>query len=344
MTEQVVLAALEAVLAQAPPVADGWTDTLWDLYEVYEESRSGHGPAPELTAGQGARFEAQWRRQELSGEAHRLLGQLRERAARSGLVAPAGAADLAAGLVRAGLAAHEAVNLLFDLGVPDGERALLALAPDRHIGEGDRLWARERLFALRRGRYRARGERAPDGEEPLLPAAVRQLPVGAGGALAPTIEPVRARAALGALLPASPLDVPEPPPEWPLGWDDLDEADEYRPDWLEVRLLVRELMPTPDRVTRERMAEAEQECALLGLDCGADFGALWTTRLAAWLVGEIFDGLGRGADPAALTPWAMDVAEQYVRRGMAAEEARGFLRRTEQEIAYSRAVLRRLPS
>ncbi|MFI6686513.1 hypothetical protein [Streptomyces sp. NPDC050485] len=275
MTERAVLDALTAVPAGVPPVSHGWTESLWELYEAYEKSRSGRGPAPQLTAEQTDRFAAQWGRQEHSAEALGLLGELCVRAGRAGLAAPAEAAGLAVRLARAGLAAHEAVTLLYALGAPHGEQALLALVRDREIGEADRLWARERLFALRRGGYRARGEQAP-------------------------------------------------------------------PDWLEVRLLVRELMPMADRVTRERMAEAEHECALLCFDGGEGFGALWTTRMAAWLADEIFGALGRGPDPAALTPWAMDLAEQYVTRGMAAESARGFLRRTEDATPYGHEVVRRL--
>ncbi|MEU9197029.1 hypothetical protein [Streptomyces hundungensis] len=343
MSEQAELDALAAVLTVVPSADAGWTDVLWNLYEEWEAGRSGDGRLPEVTADQSARFEAQWRRQELSDEAHRLVRKLRERVEQGRLMSSGPAADLATRLVRAGLAAHEAVNLLSALGAPHGERALLALAPDREVAEGDRLWVRERLFALRRGAYRVRGELAPVGEEPLLPAAVRQLPAGIGGSLAPPVEPARVRAALEVLLPPTALTASEPPPEWTAGWDGLDEQDEYRPDWVEVRLLVRELMPTPDRVTRERMAEAERECAVLGLDGGeGEFAVLWTTRIAAWLVGEMFDALGHGPDPSTLAPWAMDAAEQYVRRGMAAEEARAFLRRTGDEVPYSRAVLRRL--
>ncbi|MEU8964533.1 hypothetical protein AB0C89_22885 [Streptomyces sp. NPDC048491] len=341
--EQAVLDALAAVLGAVPLAGTGWTDGLWDLYEVYEESRSGRGEPPELTAEQSARFASQWRRQELSGAAHRLVGELRERAERGRVVAPAAAAGLAVRLVRAGLVSHEAVNLLSGLGAPHGERGLLELARDREISEGDRLWARERLFALRRDGYRARGLLAADGEEPLLPAAARALPTGIGGALALPVDAVQARAALEALLPSAPLSSPEPPPEWTAGWDGLDEGDEYRPDWLEVRLLVRELMPTARKVTQERMAEAERECVLLGLDGGeGEFAALWATRLAAWLAGEIFDALSRDPDPPALAPWSMDLAERYVRRGMAAEDAHAFLRRTEDKVPYSRLVLLRL--
>ncbi|MFB7644998.1 hypothetical protein ACFC1G_10665 [Streptomyces sp. NPDC056085] len=341
--EQTVLDALAAVLGAVPPAGTGWTDGLWDLYEVYEESRSGRGEPPELTAEQSARFASQWRRQELSGAAHRLVGELRERAEREQLAAPATAADLSLRLVRAGLVAHDAINLLYALGVPHGESGLLALAHDREISGGDRIWARERLFALRRDGYRARGEMAPEGEEPLLPEAVRRLPVDIGGAVALSVGPDLAQAALTALLPPAELSPPEPPPEWTAGWDELDEQDEYRPDWLEVRLLIRELMPTPQRVTRERMSEAERECAVIGLDGeGEDFTDLWVTRIAAWLAAGVFDALGRGADWTALTPWAMDLAENYVRRGMAAEEARAFLRLTGDEVPYSQLVLGRL--
>ncbi|MFE4873718.1 hypothetical protein [Streptomyces sp. NPDC056682] len=51
--------------------------------------RSGRGPAPQLTAERTDRFAAQWRRQECSAEAHRLLGQLCVQAGLAGLAAPA---------------------------------------------------------------------------------------------------------------------------------------------------------------------------------------------------------------------------------------------------------------
>ncbi|MFE9568981.1 hypothetical protein ACFYMW_10870 [Streptomyces sp. NPDC006692] len=342
MRERAVLDALAAVLAEAPPVSYGWTESLWDLFEAYENHRSGRGPAPQLTAEQADRFAAQWRRQECSAQAHRLLGQLCVPAGRAGLAAPAEAAGLAVRLVRADLAAHAAVNLLYALGAGHGEPALRALVRDGGIGDADRLRARERLFTLRRDGYRARGEQAPEGEEPLLPSAVRQLLCETGRVLALPLDFGRVRTALEALLPSTPLATPEPPPERAARWDDLDADGERRPDWLEIRLLVWGLMPTADRVTRERMAEAERECELLGLDGGEGFEVLWTTRLAAWLAEEIFDALSRGPDPAPLTPWAMDLAGQYIERGMAAESARGFLRRTEDEAPYSGEVFRRL--
>ncbi|MFB7745592.1 hypothetical protein ACWC9H_15085 [Streptomyces sp. NPDC001251] len=345
MTEKAELDALATVLTEAPPVSLGWTDALWDLYEAYEESRARGGPLPDLNADQSARFQLQWRRQELSGRAYRLVGKLQERAERGSLAAPATAADISLRLARAGLVAHDAINLLYALGVPHGESGLLALAHDREISEGDRIWAREWLFALRRDGYRARGEMASEGEEPLLPEAVRRLPVDIGGAVALSVALDLAQAALKALLPPTKLSSPEPPPEWTAGWDEPDEQDEYRPDWLEVRLLVMTLMPDPQRTTRERMSEAKRECEVLGLDGGdGDFTELWTTRIAAWLAGGVFDALGRSADCAALRPWAMDLAEQYVRRGMAAEEARTFLWRASDTVPYASDVLGRLPA
>ncbi|AYG85282.1 hypothetical protein DWB77_07499 [Streptomyces hundungensis] len=325
--EQAVLEALGAVLAAVPSAGTGWTDELWDVYGAYEAGRLGQGQPPQLTAEQSARFASQRHRQQLSDQAHGLVRRLRERAEQARLLSPATVAELAVHLVHAQLAAHEAVNLLAALGAPHGERALLALARDTGIPEGDRLWVRERLFVSRRDGYRARGRLAVDGEEPLLPAAVRELPTGIGGTLALPVDPVSARAALDALLPPAPLSLPEPPPEWTAGWDGLDEHDEYRPEWLEVRLLVRELMPTAQKVSRERMAEAERECVLLGLGGGeGEFAPLWTTRIAAWLASEVFDALSRDPHPARLAPWAMDLAGQYVWRGMAVEEARAFLR------------------
>lgn len=329
MTEQRELDSLRAVLAALPPSSPGWTDELWDLYEAYETSRSKGRRLPEVPAGQVARFEAMWERGQLSDSAHKLLRNLRERVEGGGLADPVAAAGVAVRLVRSHVASHDAVYLLHTLEVPHGERGLLDLVTDRSINEGARLWACERLFALRRAGYEARGRLAPDGEEPLFPDIVRQLPAYTAGVVDPLLGPVPARAALEALLPPTALLVPEPPPPWTAGWDELDENDEFRPDWLQVRWLVRELMPTPKSVTRERMAEAEKECGALGLDGldggEGDFATLWTTRIGAWLVEEIFEGLTRLRDVMDLDPRFMDLAEEYVRRGMAVEAARAFM-------------------
>ncbi|MFE9369748.1 hypothetical protein ACFYM2_08240 [Streptomyces sp. NPDC006711] len=143
------------------------------------------------------------------------------------------------------------------------------------------------------------------------------------------LGPVPAHAALEALLPPTALLVPEPAPPWTAGWDERDENDGFRPDWLQVRRLVRELMPTPKSVTRERMAEAEKECGALGLDGldggEGDFATLWTTRTGAWLAEEIFEGLTRLCDVMDLEPRLRDFAEEYVRRGMTVEAARAFM-------------------
>lgn len=148
------------------------------------------------------------------------------------------------------------------------------------------------------------------------------------------------RAALQALLPARRPAAPEPPPEMvTLG----DEEPEAAPDWVRVRMLLRDLMPHPRTVTRERMAEVRREAARMALEADGDFAERWTTRIGAWLAGSMFSWLcDARREPVDLAPWAVDLAEQYVLRGFAAEDAERFLALSGDIDPRSVAALRRL--
>lgn len=192
---------------------------------------------------------------------------------------------------------------------------------------------------------RGRPADAPADESPLLPEAVRALPYSwdFGFVWPPETEEndenfAYARAVLEACLPAEPLAAPEPPPEVRLKY--LDE-DASWPEWTEIRQVLRSHMPYARCVTRERMAEAEVECARAGLDT-TDFTERWTLRITAWIAEETLRWCALMVDDVeAITPWAMELAEQYIQRGMAAEQAVSVLRLTS-KVPRSREALARL--
>ncbi|MEU6401475.1 hypothetical protein [Streptomyces sp. NPDC046985] len=280
-----------------------------------------------------------------------------------------------------GLAPGQALELLHALGSPEGERALLdvvregetdedahaltreretdagthALAREAETDEDVRARAREALIELRRPRYEARARRPARDEAPLLPPAVRELPYSWGSGFQwpedlPEDEEntARARAVLTALAPAEPLPGPFGPAPDPAG---SGTGDDRLPAWLDVRAVMWELMPYPRQVTRERMAEAVRECALLGVPGvprdpdGAEarrFARQWATWIGAWIAAGVFVWLGRDVDDdALLTPWAMELAERYARCGTAAQEAVDMLR-WHGTAARSREALTRL--
>ncbi|MFF8941166.1 hypothetical protein ACF1A5_02585 [Streptomyces sp. NPDC014864] len=243
------------------------------------------------------------------------------------------AVRLAKAYVRVGLAVEPAVRLLLTLGRPRGEEALLALVHDDEVRDF-RPYIRSRLLLLRRPRYEARARKPASDEEPLLPPVVRELPYGwAAGFQWPADLPAaeenvaRARAILLACRPAEPVPDPVPAP----AWSGRESGDEEPPAWLEVREVMRNLMPYAAHVTRERMFEAMRECALLGIpgvppepdeEEGSRFVRRWTTWVGGWIAGEVFTWLGLYVDDEALvTPWAMELAEQYARCGVAMEQA-----------------------
>ncbi|GHD93660.1 hypothetical protein [Streptomyces naganishii] len=247
------------------------------------------------------------------------------------------AAGLAAAYVRVGLAVESAVRLLMALGRPHGEDALLELVHDDEVGDF-RQYVRSRLLVLRRPGHEARGRQPVRGEEPLLPAAVREIPYGwATGFQWPPTLPVteenvaRARAVLLAGAPAGPVPEPVPSPAW-----SGRGGEEPPPAWLETRQVMRELMPYASHVTRERMTEAMRECALLGIpgvprdpagEEGTRFVRRWVTWIGGWIAGEVFNWLGTYVgDGALLTPWATELAERYARCGVAADQAVSMLR------------------
>ncbi|WP_455352732.1 hypothetical protein [Streptomyces sp. SYSU K217416] len=184
-----------------------------------------------------------------------------------------------------------------------------------------------------------------DTEAPLLPEAVRALPYSwdDGFVWPPDTEEgeenlAYARAVLEACLPAAPLAAPEPPEEVRAKY--LPEG-ESMPEWVEIRSVLRALMPYARCVTRERMAEAEAECARRGLDT-TDFTERWTIRISAWIAEQVLHWCGLMVDDVeAMTPWVVDLGERYVQRGMAAEKAVWALRLTG-EVARSREALARL--
>ncbi|MEU0169082.1 hypothetical protein ABZ214_27140 [Streptomyces iakyrus] len=316
-----ILGELAAAMADAPPTTDGyWTSEEWhDLYERFEK-----GPDLPLTDGQRRLFKAQRARTAASSRVHGLL-RLLERAVEDGQVtAVAEAAALAEECVRARLAAFDAISVLYRLGVPYGEQALARLVPDRHVGDSDRRWGRWWLRRLREPMYRGMASRPVEGEEPLLPEPVREMTVGWQGGWEIEEDPAQerfaqARAILEALLPSKRLPFPEPVSEWEGDWD---EDEDERPDWLEIRMVLRALMPDVRLVTRERVTEGWHECKQLGLDLqGEDpeeFGSRWAARIGAWTAEAILSWLWQQEH---FRPWALDLAGRYIDRNVAVAEA-----------------------
>ncbi|THA78457.1 hypothetical protein E6R60_06160 [Streptomyces sp. A0642] len=331
--------AEEHVLRVKP---DGWTDELWEQYRSTEVPE----PHPPLTPEQKHLFARERERERRMSEAQHLLEALNKRREEAGLLAPEAAAALAERWVRMNLYAFAGVRLLYGLGAPHGEAALLRLVVDDTLDRADRQVVREWLILLRRPRNQALGRQPQEGETPLLPPEVRGL-ADAWGTEGPGVRiamnrdnAAAVRAALVALLPPRRLAVPEPPPEMvSAGSEDSEE----RPDWVDVRILLRDLMPHPRTVTRERMAEVRREAARMGMETDGDFAERWTTRIGAWLAGSLFSWLCTGrVERVGLAPWAVELAEQCVLRGFAAEEAERFLDLSADIDPRSVAVLGRL--
>ncbi|WP_326662073.1 hypothetical protein [Streptomyces sp. NBC_00385] len=366
-SERPYLEALAAALdAYEPPTAE-WTDELWELYEhadaeervlrakpddwsddLWEQYRSTEVPEPHppLTQEQEHLFAQERDRERRISAVQHLLESLNERLGATGLRETEWAAALAERWLGLNLYASPAARLLHGLGTPHGEAALLRLVADDTLDREDRQTVREWLMKLRKPRNHALGRQPQEGETPLLPPEVRS-PADAWGMdgrwpqVAMNRENATAvRAALQALLPARRPAAPEPPPEMvTLG----DEEPEAAPDWVRVRMLLRDLMPHPRTVTRERMAEVRREAARMALEADGDFAERWTTRIGAWLAGSMFSWLcDARREPVDLAPWAVDLAEQYVLRGFAAEDAERFLALSGDIDPRSVAALRRL--
>ncbi|MGD3112768.1 hypothetical protein [Streptomyces sp. YGL11-2] len=360
--EEAALGALTTALSDLPPTAQcAWSDESWEQFnrflveaahrleqvmpttglltrENFTDALRGWAetavpPVPDWwLEEQSDQIARTWTACVLSDWSHDVLRWLKQK--------PHGQKDIAAAAercIRVGLSAQDAVTLLKALGAPHGEKALLRVVRDDEVNEADRAWARDWLIDLRRPGYDVRGQESAQGERPLLPPPVQELPYGWGfGFQWPSELPeseeniARARAILEACVPVGPVLEAVPAPAW-----DGDEGEE-RPAWLDVRLVMSHLMPFARRVTRERMTEAMQECALLGIPGAPQdpegeeaerFVRRWVAWIGGWIAGEVFTWLGMYVDDQArITPWAMELAEQYARNGVAAEQAVGMLR------------------
>ncbi|MER5832554.1 hypothetical protein ABT116_17305 [Streptomyces sp. NPDC002130] len=316
-----ILGELAAAMADAPPSTEGyWTsEELHGLYERFERE-----PDLPLTGGQRRLFIAHRARRAASSRIRGLLSSLRKAAELGRVTATAEAAVLAEACVRAGLAAHDAISVLFQLGVPYGEQALARLVPDTRVNEGDRRWGRWWLRRLREPEYQAMADRPVEDEELLLPEVVRDVTFGWHGGWEIEEDPkqerlAQARAVLEALLPSMKMPFPEPVPEWEGDWD---EDEDERPDWLEIRMVLRDLMPDITLVTRERMTEGWYECKQLGLDVQGkgpeEFSDRWAARIGAWTAEGILSWLWQVDH---FSPWAQELAKRYIDRNVAVVEA-----------------------
>lgn len=364
--ERAALGALTAALTVPPSVVRGvWSDESWEIFDRIRNdgrrlsqampttdrlTREGVADVMRGWAASAAAPVPPWSLVEeqvdqvasacvsytLSGWAHDVLRWLGREPRDEERIA-----TVAERCVRHGLSPHEVVNMLYALGAPHGEQALLRVVRDDEVSEADRAWAREWLMRMRGPGYDARAQRPAHGEEPLLPPVVRELPYswGAGFQWPPELPETeenfaRARAILEACAPAGPVPEPVPHPAW-----DGDEDDE-RPVWLDIRSVMWSLMPYARLVTRERLTEAMRECALLGIpgvpwapdseqpdsEQVERFVQRWVTWIGGWIAGEVFTWLGMDVDDEdALVPWAMELAERYARNGVAAGQAVGML-------------------
>ncbi|MEV0487410.1 hypothetical protein AB0I69_43260 [Streptomyces sp. NPDC050508] len=359
-TEQAALEALTAALSgsSASPVPRVWSDESWELFDRIRQevgyrlarvmptadrfTREGIADVLREWAGTARPPVPTWW---LDGQLDLIVGVLTDQALESWAhdvlrwlqqrpYDEAGVAAAAERCVENGLASHDAVNLLHALGTPHGERALLRVVQDDSVSDNSRSQARDALMGLRRPGYAARAQQPVQDEHPLLPPAVRELPYSwAAGFQWPAELPeseeniTRARAILQACAPPGPVPEPVPAPSW----HSYDDEDEEPPAWLEVRQVMRELMPYARLVTEERMTEAMRECALLGIpgvpanpggEDATRFVRRWVTWIGGWVAGEVFVWLGMCVDDETLVvPWAMELAEQYARFGVATEQA-----------------------
>ncbi|WP_328679535.1 hypothetical protein [Streptomyces sp. NBC_00343] len=379
-TEQAALEALAAVLSAPPasPVPRVWSDESWELFDRIRHeagyrlaqvmptadryTREGIADVLREWAGTAQPPVPTWwldaqldlivevlTNQALEGWAHDVLRWLQQKP-----YDEAGVAAAAERCVENGLASHDAVNLLHTLGAPHGEQALLRVVQDDRASDSSRSQAREALMWLRRPGYEARARQPQQGEHPLLPPALRDLPHSwASGFQWPAQLPenadniARARAILEACAPTAPVPDPVPAPSW----HSYEGEDEEPPAWLEVRAVLRDFMPYAHLVTEERMTEATRECALLNIpgvpgdpdsEEAAHFARRWVTWISGWIAGEVFSWLGMYVDDDTLvTPWAMELAERYARFGLVPDRAVSMLN-WHDTVPSSREALARL--
>ncbi|MEV6509208.1 hypothetical protein AB0M61_24205 [Streptomyces sp. NPDC051642] len=377
-TEQAALEALAAALSapQASPVPRVWSDESWELFDRIRHeagyrlaqvmptadrfTREGISDVLREWAGTARPPVPTWwldaqldlivevlTDQALEGWAHDVLRWLQQKP-----YDEAGVAAAAERCVENGLASRDAVNLLRALGTPHGEQALLRVVQDDRASEDSRSQARDALVWLRRPGYEARAQQPAQGEHPLLPPALRDLPYSwATGFQWPAQLPetadniARARAILEACAPTAPEPDPVPAPSW------HSYEDEEPPAWLEVRSVLRDFMPYAHLVTEERMTEATRECALLNIpgvpgnpdsEEAARFARRWVTWISGWIAGEVFTWLGMCVDDDTLvTPWAMELAERYARFGFVPDRAVSMLN-WHDTVPSSREALARL--
>lgn len=378
--ERAALDALGAALSGPPrsPAPRVWSDESWELFDrvrheagrrlsqamptvsrftregvadvLREWGRAAQPPVPNWwLEGQLDLIDRELADFTLSDWAHDVLRWLQQQP-----YDEAGVAAVAERCVEKGLEAHQAVSLLQALGPPHGEQALLRVVRDDRARESSRSQARGVLMRLRRPAYVARAQQPACGEHPLLPPAARELPYSwsAGfqwpAELPETEENIAsARSILRSCAPPEPVPEPVPAPSWHSHEDEDDEP----PAWFEVRQVMRDLMPYARLVTEERMSEAMRECALLGIpgvpqvpsgEEAARFVRRWVTWIGGWIAGEVFTWLGMYVDDESLvTPWAMELAEQYARYNVATEQAVAMLR-WHGTVARSREALARL--
>lgn len=371
-TERDALAALTAALADLPPPpVDEPAEALFRRFDGGERRLARLSRWPDLATRetvtallrawaatadppvpdrQAERYSGQvaaiWARTTLAAWAYEVLRWLARTPGDARRIGP-----VARRCAVSGLATREAVTLLDALGAPYGEEALLRLVRDERVDESSRALARRGLVTLRRPGYDACAAREPEpDEEPLLPPAVRTLPFGWDVGfewpydLPETVENVGlARAILAACAPDGP--VIDPAPDLSPATDDH-VVDDDDPPRLEIRSVMRRMMPHARQVTRERLVEVLDECALLGMPCvpgdPAQFVRRWVGWIEGWIVAQVFRWLGMYVDDSTLvTPWAMDRAEQYARAGLAERQAVDLLG-WHRDVPRSREILARL--
>ncbi|MFI7360758.1 hypothetical protein ACIBO4_01180 [Streptomyces sp. NPDC050149] len=331
-TERDVYGVLEvaAVSRSALGPPPEWPDSVWALYWDFEDAlgtrlnvlmptfgelctdtfedafRSWQAPGTDAWPGDGvvAEMASWWAVSVIGGLAHDALGWLERQAAQ--LLDPERAVATAEHSARGRVETDTAVTLLHTLGARTpqaAEGALFRIARTQSLGDDDRAWARRWLRSLRLPRAEEWAAAEPgESEEPLLPAVVRELPYGwAEGFVWPDTEPDkrrldRAARIVAACEPLRRADTPGPESDW------NEESDEDEPQWLEIRAVLRPLVPYARHVTRERMTRAAAECRFVGVpgvpEAGEEAGEeefieRWVGWIATWIAQEAEEWIRR---------------------------------------------------